>query len=141
MYVINQGPITCTPHSCGLSGNASVTVYSPGSAGDEKPIATISGPNTGITSPHGISLDANGNIYVLNLGPVTAFGGGHGLGARTSHAVGVPKAGSLELKGGREGILMFAPGSNGDVAPFASIAGPLTGLDNPGALAIGPAGN
>jgi hypothetical protein len=37
-------------------------------------------------------------------------------------------------------ILIFAPVSNGDIAPIAALGGPFTGLFDPVAIAVGPAG-
>ncbi|MDE2482691.1 MAG: hypothetical protein KGN02_10920 [bacterium] len=68
------------------------------------PIATISGPTTGIGTPTGIALDANGNMYVSDQAS-TICGGGAKCPA----------------------ILIFPAGSNGAVTPSA-IAGSNTNL-------------
>ncbi|HLI82096.1 MAG TPA: hypothetical protein VKV03_19040 [Candidatus Binataceae bacterium] len=37
-----------------------------------------------------------------------------------------------------DSITVYAPGSNGNVAPIARINGPLTGLGHPMGIAVGP---
>ncbi len=88
IYVVNM--------TGGLSGNGSVTEYAAGNNGNAMPIATISGPDTGLDDPQFIALDSQANIYVTNytgtLGPID--GGG---------------------------ITVYPAGSNGDVTPSATI--------------------
>jgi glucose/arabinose dehydrogenase len=142
IYVTNKGPMKCTHfpggRSCSPNGHGSITVYARGSSGDVAPTATITGANTGLQFPFGISLDSNGNIYVLNgaESPSTFVRVG-----QTQGAVGVPKAGFfigptrfLTIE-----ILIFAAGSNGDAAPIGKIGGPFSGLDAAEGIAIGPA--
>src|ERR1700733_3568178 len=81
-----------------------VAIYSPGSSGDDPPIAAIGGDNTGLDGPAGIAVDSEGYMYVTN------FEGGP-LGAGS--------------------ITIYAPGSNGDVAPSATITGSRTELNEP----------
>ncbi|MGA8575860.1 MAG: hypothetical protein WB609_09315 [Candidatus Cybelea sp.] len=88
-------------------GNSSVTVYSAGSSGNVAPIATISGTNTGLLNPFGIALDSGGRIYVAN-----------GLNTTTPS------------------VTVYAAGSNGNVSPLATIAGPLTGLADPSGIVV-----
>ena len=143
IYVANQGPGKCFPGCvCLPVGPGSVTVYDPGSKGNVKPATTISGPNTGIGLPYGITLDSSGNIYVLNT-PSIDFIGCIGAVfdvrmAATSHAIGSPAAPYDGLLGGS--VLIFAAGSSGNVAPIATIGGPLTGFDYPSGIAVGPGG-
>ena len=127
---------------CSPVGPGSITVYAPDSNGDVTPIRTISGAHTKLGAPHGIALDSNGNIYVLNA---TGF---FGASARFDvHYGSVPSANFLSNFAGtgthaiRGPILIFAAGSDGDVAPIGAIGGPLTAL-NPFAvgIAVGPAG-
>ena len=92
----------------------SVTVYAAGATGNAVPIATIAGANTGITNPSGVAVDANGNIYVANLGSLS----------------GLP-----------DSITIYAPGSNGNVTPTATIAGTATGLNYPTAIAVDSVAN
>ncbi len=144
IYVTNQGPEKCTRYGCYTAGPGSVTVYSPDSNGDVKPIATLSGPNTGLGLPYAITLDSNGNIYLLNDGGF----GGHGGGIAPSADGRTPAKTDVQVVGqffdyisrSVEPILIFAPGSNGDVPPIAGIGGPFTGLYNPSGIAVGPAG-
>src|SRR6202035_129076 len=94
IYVTNKGPTKCTRvpggSSCSPNGHGSITVYAHGSSGDGAPTATITGANTGLQFPFGITLDSNGNIYVLNgaESPFVSIG-------QTQGAVGVPKAGTF----------------------------------------------
>jgi hemin uptake protein HemP len=118
IYVANESPTKCTSNFCGPTGPGSVCVYAPGSNGDVKPIATISGAATGLVYPFAITLDSNGNIYVLNVNAL-----GFGCPACDQHS-----------------ILVFAAGSDGNVAPMATIAGPSAGLNFPRGIAIGPVG-
>lgn len=139
MYVTNQGPAKCTRHcGCIPNGSGSVTVYAPRSNGDVMPTATISGTNTGLLYPYGITLDTEGNVYVLNATGIAyaCSGGGNQRTAKT----GVPTGGSISSRRDENPVLIFAAGSNGDVAPIASFGGPFTGLNFPAGIAIGPTG-
>jgi hypothetical protein len=91
--------------------NASVTVYPAGSSGNAAPMATISGANTGLLNPFGIALDSANRIYVAN-----------GLGTTTPS------------------VTVYAAGSNGNVAPIATIAGSNTGLADPSGVAVDAVG-
>jgi 6-phosphogluconolactonase (cycloisomerase 2 family) len=143
IYVTSKGPMKCkrvsSASSCSPNGHGSITVYGPGSNGNVTPTATITGANTGLQFPFGISLDSNGNIYVLN-GAESPFvsvgqtqGAAHGaVGVPKFFLIGRPKAVTI-------GILIFAAGSNGDAAPIGNIGGPFSGLDAAEGIAIGPA--
>jgi hypothetical protein len=146
IYVTNEGAVKCT-HGCGQciavpDGSGSITVYAQGADGDATPTATISGAYTGLMYPYKIALDSDRNIYVLNSKP---FGFGCvrvvRSNGRASIEAGVLKAGTFNDSSGNS-ILVFAAGSNGDVAPIAVIGGPFSGLDFYGSagIAIGPDG-
>jgi sugar lactone lactonase YvrE len=94
----------------------SITVYSPGSTGDSPPVRVISGPATKLASPGGIAVDSSGNIFVTSLN----------LAERSWGAVA---------------ILVYAPGSTGNVAPMTSIDGDCAKIGMAGAIALGPDGN
>jgi len=129
IYVTNEGRAKCSYGCCFAAGPGSVTVYAPGSRGDVKPVATISGANTGLGFPYAIALDSNGNIYVLN-GVTGMF-----YGSSQPCFVG------FSISSSYDPILIFAAGSHGDVAPIGAIGGPYTGLAFlPAGIAIGPAG-
>ncbi len=141
IYVTNEGSAVCLP-SCGCfpDGRGSITVYASSSSGNVKPISTISGAKTGLSFPYGITVAPNGNIYVLVS---DAFFGACAYRftettSRTNLTNADGATASADSIGGP--ILIFAAGSDGDVAPIGSIGGPLTGLYGPAAIAIGPAG-
>ena len=92
------------------SGSQSIAVYGPHADGNVPPIRTISGEKTKLDSPQGIALNAAGKIYVTN-------DGGIGPGAADS-------------------INVYAPNTNGNVAPIATIAGPNTQLKLPQGIAV-----
>lgn len=104
IYVANYGG--------GFAGIGAITVYPAGSSDDTAPIATIIGPRTGLDSPFGIAVDSSGKIYVAN------FIGGRGTGS----------------------VTVYPAGSNGNVAPIATIIGADTGLDNPSGIAVDSSG-
>jgi len=100
---------------CAPSGHYSVTVYAAGATGNTAPTAVISGSNTGLNEPDGIALDpVNGDIYVAN------GNGGSNLGGT---------------------VTIYAPGSNGNVAPIGTISGAATGLEVDGPLVLDASGN
>lgn len=79
----------------GHLNSVAILVFPPGSNGDSWPIRTITGPNTGLTSPSAIALDSHDNIYVTNNDERGTNGG-----------VGT--------------ITVFAAGADGDVKPRAT---------------------
>ena len=89
------------------AGPTSITVYPAGSSGTVAPIATISGSNTGLTFPEGIALDSSANIYVVNFPDTSAYS-----------------------------VTVYSAGSDGNVAPSATIAGAATGLSGPIGIAL-----
>jgi sugar lactone lactonase YvrE len=92
--------------NCDL-GPYSVTVYPAGSNGNVTPSATITGSNTGLSCPMGIAVDSSGNIYVANW--------------------------LADVWGS---ITVYPAGSNGNVAPTATISGGNTDLDAPWGIAV-----
>jgi sugar lactone lactonase YvrE len=81
------------------------------------PIATIQGSATGLSFPRGVQVDGAGNIYVID--------GDNPLFDQT----------------GANAVFVYAPGSNGNVAPVRQIKGSLTRLDAPDAIALAPSGD
>ena len=95
-------------------GFDSVTVYPAGSYADVAPSAVIGSfgapDNTGLNYPSAILVGPGGGIYVAN-----SFGGSSGIGS----------------------VTRYAAGSNGNVAPTATLSGSSTGLYEPVSLAMG----
>ena len=98
------------------SRRETIEIYRAGSSGANPPIATISGPKTGIADPNftirGIAVDSNGNIY----------------------AAGEVANWKKEISR----VIVYAAGSDGDVPPRAIIEGPHTKLSGPSGIAVGP---
>lgn len=91
----------------GNTQNNSITVYHHDVQGNTAPLYVIAGPNTGINSPGQLSEDAAGNLYVAN-------------GGLNSTA----------------GILVFAHGASGNVAPIRTLAGPATEMHHVVAMTV-----
>jgi hypothetical protein len=110
IYVLNSATATITVYSTFNFGVIGKTTLQ-----NQAPIAIIAGPKTKLKQPVAIAVDASGDIYVANQagGPVVPGGG---------------------LRQGT--ITAYAAGSNGDVAPTATIKGSATGLLYPVSIAL-----
>jgi tripartite motif-containing protein 71 len=137
----------------------SITIYPAGSSGNIAPIAVISGANTGLAFPSGIALDGNGNIYVSNkandsitiyaagsngnVAPMATISGSN-TGLDTPSAIALDSTGIIYVtnEGGFEGdgdsVTVYSAGSNGNVSPGLTIAGPATQLARPQGIAVLP---
>ena len=164
IYVVNGG-IESGDQS---SDPPSVTIYRAGSKGDDAPMARISGPKTGLKYSQAIALDSHGYIYVSNQGQdekpdtITVYSPGSNGNVAPARVISGPatlllapegiavdSSGRLFVSSGAAGppqssnaaVLIFAPGSNGNVAPFASIDCDCAKLRTPGAITLGSNGN
>jgi len=79
----------------GNLGTNGITVFHHDASGNTAPIAIIAGSKTGISAPGQLSEDAQGNLYVAN--------------------------GSFYTASSAPGVLVFAHGANGNVAPIRRI--------------------
>ncbi len=94
--------------------NATITIYAKGSNGDAAPTAIIGGSNTGLSSPEGIAVDSSAKIYVADDGPFLRW----------------PPS-----------VFVYSAGSNGNVAPIATISGSNTGLSYADSIAVDSSAN
>jgi len=110
----SSGYLYVTNNIDGYADGGSISVYPPGSNGNAPPSQFISGSNTNLVDPAGIALDSSGNIYVAD---VAAYAGSNYYGA----------------------VNIYAAGSNGNVAPMASIFG--IHVRSATGIALDPTGN
>ena len=135
--------------------NASITVYPLDATGDASPIATISGPATGLTKPSLPTFDQAGRLYVANryndassgitvypgdatgdVSPIATIAGAS-TGLLVSQGTAVDASGRLYVSNFSGGnVTIYAAGATGDAAPIASIGGPSTGMTGPAGLAF-----
>jgi len=117
---------------------------------------TISGADTGLQQPRGITIDDNGLIYVVNPqddGSVAVFApgarndvapkfviSGPNTLLRNANGIAVDHKGNIYVVTDHDNILVFAPGSDGNATPCRRITGPHTGLSRPTGVAVGKAG-
>jgi hypothetical protein len=141
IYVMNGGQPLCNICGCIANGVGSITVYSPGSRGDARPIETIAGPNTGLSGPYGIALDSNDNVYVLASGELIGgffcFSSGQQRAINTASTVRTRNTSDEFGEWEWAPILVFEAGTNGDASPINNLGfatGPFTT-----SFAIGPA--
>jgi hypothetical protein len=123
LYVTVGAAEKCHNNSCHKTSDGELVVWPPGSNGNGKPSAVISGPNTGIASPSAVAVDRSGYMYVTNEGS-----------AKCSRYCGC-------LPNGSGSVTVYAPGSDGDVPPIATIGGANTGLKYPYGITLDSAGN
>jgi sugar lactone lactonase YvrE len=144
-----HGQIYVADMSGGANYTGEVLIFAPGSRGSAKPLRQISGADTALLGSRAIAVDSFGNIYVTTKGkPLGHFQSGinvYSVGGSgdlpPSRAIGGPRTGLMNPEGvavdskGKlfvanngvtfgASVLVFAPGSNGDVAPEAVIRGP-----------------
>jgi sugar lactone lactonase YvrE len=137
-----------------------VNVYAAGASGDAPPIRQISGSNTGLSSPVSVAVDADGDLYVTNVNqneppfritiyaagangnvaPLRTIAGSNTLlaypyGIALDSAQNIYVANSSNA-GCVSSVVVYAAGSNGNVAPTQAIAGPNTGLNCSTGIAV-----
>ena len=165
IYVSNCG--SCATIFGSPLGNDSVTEYAAGSSGNSTPIATIRGPDTGLSAPFGLAVDGKGNLFVSNAtggpnaaGSITVYppgsngdampmvtlagnklqlSSGYGLALDASDDIYVANDGGDD--GGTDSVTIYGAGSSGNTAPKAVIAGSNTDLLSPDCLTVAPNGN
>ncbi len=141
---------------------ASVLIYSAGSNGNVSPIATISGSRTGLVAPEGIAVDSTGKIYVAenytssvlvysagskgNVAPIATIRGSN-TGLNAPSGIAADSSGKIYVSNFAEnaegpdgGVLVYSAGSDGNVAPIATISGSNTGLATPMGVAVDSGG-
>ena len=100
---------------------AEVLAYRKGAAGEERPLRTLVGENTGLDTPHGIAVDEKDRLMFVNTwGHHSTFK----LGGSGKY---FPPA-----------IKVYSLDANGDVPPLRVITGDKTQLDWPGAMKYNP---
>jgi len=151
IYAANNFPAT-----------ASITEYPFNATGDVSPIATITGPHTGLYfGVAGLSVDSAGYLYAAtsdvnkSTNAIVVYAPGangdappvrtltaSSYGGVWSVATAIDSAGDLWVANlNLTAIEEFAPGANGDVAPIREISGPATGLVHPFGIAISDRGD
>jgi hypothetical protein len=109
--VVDSGGAMWVTQESGLS----VTGYASGASGDAAPTDSISGSNTGLTSPLGLAIDSANGLYVGNCGSICG--------------------------GSADNVEVFPARLNGNVSPEATIAGSNTQLSGVDGVAVDKHGN
>ncbi len=136
---------------------------------DVTPIATISGSDTGLINPYGIALDPSRNIYVVDTSsvlvyeplasllsdpnspdvtPIVTISTTNTTGLSFPQGIALDSSGKIYVADdgdrfcdGTESVYVYPAGSNGNVAPTATISGAHTGLCDPIGIALDFSGN
>jgi hypothetical protein len=129
------------------SDDYDVTIYSPGSNGNARPIATLNAKYG--YGPAFVALDASGNIYVSygdganviqvwaagstgNAAPIATISGSK-TGLNVPDQLTVDSNGNIYVANdGTPSIAVYAAGKSGDVAPMQTIKGRRTKLHSSG---------
>ena len=136
----------------GSSGSGSILVFYENAYGNTSPLYVISGSQTQLSQVNGITVDASGEIYVVDTDKNAILGFGAGSSGNVSPNVviagsntdlawpvglAIDQGGNLYVancgsgcKSGlaAAGLLEFAAGSNGNVTPLRNISGSKTQL-------------
>jgi sugar lactone lactonase YvrE len=118
--------------------NDAVREYQAGKHGNIAPIRSIQGSKTQLATPTGMAMDSAGTLYVANVhgGTVVEYAAGIKGDVAPTHVVAGSKTGlsrpfalaidshgRLLVADEGVGILVFAKGAHGNVAPKATITG------------------
>jgi hypothetical protein len=156
IYVADEGPDG--------GGPGSILVFAAGASGNVAPLAAITPTTTPLTTPVGVTVASNGDIWVANFGGASVMkftAGSNGdvpaaatlAGANTMidvpSYVAIDSAGNLCVSNDgaaftpptTDAILIFPPGSDGNVAPSSTISGSNTQLDLPTGLVFDTKGD
>ncbi|HYL28122.1 MAG TPA: NHL repeat-containing protein [Candidatus Nitrosotalea sp.] len=116
--------------------NNDITEYEAHAKGNVTPINTIGGSNTQLNSPAGMVIDPNGDLFVANTwgASITVYAGnakgnatpirviqGSFTALSAPFALALDQNGRLLVADENSGVLVFAKGANGNVAPLAQI--------------------
>jgi hypothetical protein len=149
-------PATASAASYGSTWTAdaagnSITEYAPSATGAATPVATISGPDTGLSGPAGVAVGPTGTVYVVNTlaNSITAYDSGSNGDAAPSATISGPSTGldapsSISLGSGQLWVTdpasnlveAFDAGANADALPAETIHGWRTKLHHPTAVAV-----
>jgi hypothetical protein len=128
-------------------GNDSVTEYPVGQGGDIPPIADISGPHTGLSSPESVVLDAAGDVFVANEGnnTVTEYPPGvSGDAPPVMTITGLSQPARLALNGSGD---LYVASLSSSISEYRVAGGAptliatITGQNQPRGLAVDAGGN
>ncbi|HEY4376539.1 MAG TPA: fibronectin type III domain-containing protein, partial [Acidimicrobiales bacterium] len=135
----------------------SITEFAIGATGDQLPVATISGPATGLNHPVAVALSSSGELFVGsyqgnsvteyaqgasgNVAPIATISG-PATGLSNPAGDGVDASGNLLVADqGTSSITEYAAGATGNATPIALIQGSSTRLGQPQGMAIDSAGD
>jgi hypothetical protein len=140
----------------GSAATGSVTVYAAGATGNVAPTGTISGSNTGLFYPFGITLDSSKKTYVTNYNgqSVTVYAAGakgnvapirtiSGSNTGLFYPIGIVlgKTGKIYVANSSgASVTVYAAGASGNVSPLQTIGGSNTGLNGPQGIALDSTG-
>jgi hypothetical protein len=149
-----NGDIYVENYAGGGTTGGSVTFYPPGADGNVAPLGTIAGSSTQLDTSFGLTLDANGNIYVPNaddlitvypagstgnVPPSTAISGSD-TKLIEPFAVGLDSSSNLYVANEdstSSSVTAYPAGANGNVPPSQGyIVGKKTKLDSATGLAL-----
>jgi 6-phosphogluconolactonase (cycloisomerase 2 family) len=153
---VTFGAVAFAPLYVANQDNNSITIYDPEANGNASPIRTISGANTGLSTPANLIVDGLGQLYVSNYtgGTIAVFAWGASGNATPIRTISGPNTGftrpfGLELDHigqlyvfdyANKSIRVFAPEATGDAVPVRVITGGNPALISVTDLKLGPGG-
>jgi hypothetical protein len=134
----------------------SLAEFAPNAGANAKPVAVITGPDTGLKTPTAVAVDRDGRVWAANFGTATiteyaanAKGdakpvlkiSGPDTGLNDPLAMAMTASGAIWVVDFQSNALeQFAPGAHGDAKPARVIVGALTQIDNAAGIAVSPDG-